>query len=321
MAIGAMEQGHHVATEVPMAMTLEECWDLVDTAERTQRHCMMLENVCYFEEEMWVLNMVKQGVFGDELNYGEGAYIHNLADNLFNRQPLPQWNHYRLRQHVHRQGNLYPTHGQGPIAQYMDILRGDKYEYLVSAETKETRLTERAKEADPDHEFYEHEDFAHGDMNMSLIQTNQGRTINLQHDVVTNRGYDRLNKIQGVDAYHEGYPSQLAVDSEGHGFVDDETYYEYWDEYSHPLWDEMGELAEEVGGHGGSDFLELYRFYEALIEGRPTDMDVYDGATWSAVGPISRASVERGSRPIRFPDFTRGEWHRDREWGTMEYQP
>ena len=316
MAKYAMKKGKHVAVEVPAATTIDECWTLVDTAEKTQKQCVMLENVCYFDTEMWVLNMVRQGVFGDELTYASGGYIHNLvADYFFEAY----WNDWRSKNHRKYKGDLYPTHGLGPIAFYMGINRGDRLEYIASQESPETRLTQRAKELPEDHWAHGVDDWANGDTTRSEILTNQDRQIHLQLDVKTNRGYSRKNELAGIDAYHEGFPSQLAVDSEGHGFVDDATYEKYYEKYRHPLWVQMEEIAEEYGGHGGGDFLEIYRLFDAFNEGRPLDMDVYDAAAWSAVRPLSATSIEHGGIPVKFPDFTRGDWQKKRELQVMDF--
>ena len=316
MAEYVMKKGKHVAVEVPAATTIEECWTLVDTAEKTQKNCMMLENVNYFDNEMWVLNMIRNGVFGDQLTYAAGGYIHDLVPNYFLQA---YWNDWRARLHRQYKGDLYPTHGLGPIAWYMNIQRGDRFEYISSNESPETRLTEKASEVDEDHWAHGLDDWANGDNTKSLIHTNKGRSIELEFDVKTNRGYSRRNEIAGTDAYHEGFPSQLAVDSEGHGFVDDTTYEEYRDEHRHPLWEQMGDLAEEYGGHGGGDFLEIYRLFDAFNNGRPLDMDVYDATAWSAVRPLSRISIEHDGKPVKFPDFTRGDWKKERELQIMDF--
>lgn len=316
MAKYAMEQGKHVAVEVPMATTVEECWSLVDTAERTQKQCMMLENVNYFDTEMWVLNMVHQGVFGDQLNYASGGYIHNLVAEYFFQA---YWNDWRSKNHLEFKGDLYPTHGLGPLAFYMGINRGDRLEYIASQESPESRLTQRAQELPEDHWAHGIDDWANGDTTRSEILTHEGRQIHLQFDVKTNRAYSRKNELAGSDAYHEGFPSELAVDSEGHGFVDEDTYDQYYEEYRHPLWEQMEDIAEEYGGHGGGDFLEIYRLFDAFNEGRPLDMDVYDGAAWSAVRPLSRISIEHGGAPVKFPDFTRGAWKEDRQLQVMDF--
>lgn len=317
MAEYAMKKGKHVAVEVPMATTIEECWSLVDTAEKTQKNCMMLENVVYFDIEMWVLNMVRHGVFGDQLTYASGGYIHNLISNYFLQA---YWNDWRARNHLKYKGDLYPTHGLGPIAQYMGIQRGDRFEYIVSQESPETRLTQKAQTVDRDHWAYGRDDWANGDTTRSEIRTNSGRQIHLEFDVKTNRAYSRLNELAGSDAYHKGFPSRLAVDKEGHGFVDDATYDAYRKQYRHPLWVQMGDIAEEYGGHGGGDFLEIYRLFDALNDGRPLDMDVYDGAAWSAVRPLSAISIEHGGKPVRFPEFTRGRWKQERTLEVMKFE-
>jgi len=317
MAVYAMEQGKHVAMEVPAAITVNAAWDLVNTAERTQRHCTMLENVCYGEVELWILNMVKNGVFG-RLTYGEAGYIHDLLDPMFSER---HYNRYRLRNHLKRQGNLYPTHAIGPLAQYMDILRGDRFEYLISMSSPEESLTQKAQQVPSTHEFHGRDDFAHGDMNVTLIKTQKGRLITLKHDVVTHRPYDRINALAGTDGYHQGheFPTNLSIKGEGdHGWLDDKRYRVYRSRYEHPIWDDMKEAAREQGGHGGKDFLELYRLFDALNEGRPLDMDVYDAATWSVIAPLSAVSIENNGKPITFPDFTRGGWERERELQILE---
>lgn len=316
MAEYAMKKGKHVAVEVPAATTVEECWTLVDTAEKTQKNCMMLENVCYFDNEMWVLNMARNGVFGDQLNYASGGYIHNLVANYFFQA---YWNDWRAKNHLKYQGDLYPTHGLGPISFYMGINRGDRLDYIASQESPESRLTQRAQELDESHWAHDVDDWANGDTTRSEILTSRDRQIHLQFDVKTNRGYSRKNELAGSDAYYEGFPSQLAVDNEGHGFVNDQTYEQYREEYRHPLWEQMGEIAEEYGGHGGGDFLEIYRLFDALNNGRPLDMDVYDATTWSAVRPLSRISIEHDGKPVKFPDFTRGDWKKERELQVMDF--
>ncbi|RKD86295.1 Gfo/Idh/MocA family protein [Halopiger aswanensis] len=316
MAEYAMKKGKHVAVEVPAATSIEECWTLVDTAEQTQQQCLMLENVCYFDEELWITNMVQEGVFGDQLNYASGGYIHNLVSDYFFQA---YWNDWRAKNHLQYKGDLYPTHGLGPIAFYMGLNRGDRMEYIASQESPESRLTQRAQELPEDHWAHGIDDWANGDTTRSEIMTNQGRQIHLQFDVKTNRGYSRKNELAGSEAYHEGYPSQLALNGEGHGFVDDDTYDDYYEEYRHPLWKEMEEIAEEYGGHGGGDFLEIYRLFDAFNEGRPLDMDVYDAAAWSAVRPLSAISIEHGGKPVKFPDFTRGAWEEERELQIMDF--
>ena len=313
----AMQQGKHVAVEVPAAVTLEECWRLVDTAEETQRNCMMLENVCYGDEELWILNMVQQGVFGT-LTHAEAAYIHDLRGSMFSKTGY--YDMFRIRHHVRQDGNLYPTHGLGPVAQYMGIARGDRFDHMVSMSSKQAALEEHSKTVETDNEFYNRSDFMHGDMNTSLIKTALGRTIMLQHDVVTPRPYSRINALAGTKGYHEGYPSRLSLASShgGHEWLSDEEYEEMRAKHRHPIWDLLKEEIAENGGHGGMDFVQIYRLVDCLNKGMPLDMDVYDGADWSAVTPLSKISVELGSVAVNFPDFTRKNWETKRPFGIME---
>jgi hypothetical protein len=314
MAVYAMEQGKHVALEVPAALTIEECWQMVNTSEETQRNCMMLENVCYGDEELWLLNMAESGVFGT-LTYAECAYIHDLRELLFSKTYY--YNMWRIRHNEARDGNLYPTHGLGPVAQYMGIDHGDRFNYLVSMSSLQAGLDEYATAVESDNEFFNRRGFMHGDMNNTLIKTAKGRTILLQHDVVTGRPYNRINMLAGTKAFHKGYPSQMSVSGKGHGFLKAEEYKEYQERYAHPLWKKLEAEAERNGGHGGMDFVMLWRMIDCLNRGVALDMDVYDGASWSVVTPLSELSVQLGSVPVKFPDFTRGYWKNDRKLGVM----
>lgn len=318
MAVYSMEQNKHVVSEVPIALTLQESWDIVNTAERTRRHCMMLENCCYGEEELWVLNMVKHKVFGS-LTHAEGAYIHSLLHKLFIKSDDPAssayYKQWRLKLHAEMHGNLYPTHGLGPIANYMGIGNGDRFDFLVSMDSSEEALHDYAKESPSDNDFYNRKNFSHGDMNSSLIKTAKGRSVLLQHDVVSPRPYSRINALSGTRAYHEGYPSRLSLydDGFGHAWLGEEKFKEMKEKYEHPIWRKMKEEAQEQGGHGGMDYIMFYRLIKNLNNGFPMDMDVYSGVDWSVIVPLTKLSVELGSVPIKFPDFTRGNWKEERE--------
>jgi len=314
MCVYSMQQGKHVACEVPLATTLEECWQLVDTAEETQRNCMMMENVCYGDEELWVLNMVDKGVLGT-LTYAEAAYIHNLRDSLFSKTGY--YDMWRIRHHVEKDGNLYPTHGLGPVAQYMNIARGDRFNFLVSMSSREASLSEHSLTVENDNEFYNRNDFQHGDMNNTLIKTAKGRTILVQHDVVTPRPYSRINLLSGTMATHEGYPSRLSLHGKGHEWLPEEEYKEMYQKYRHPIWDQLKAEIEKNSGHGGMDFVMTYRLIDCFNKGVPLDMDVYDGVDWSVVTPLSAVSVQLGSVPVQFPDFTRGKWKGERVLGML----
>ncbi|MCF6358042.1 MAG: Gfo/Idh/MocA family oxidoreductase [Draconibacterium sp.] len=324
MAIYAMQQGKHVVSEVPITLTIEESWELVNTAEETQRHCMMLENVSYGEEELWILNMVRNNVFGT-LTHGEAGYLHHLLEKLFSNSPDPKdsayYKQWRLRLHAEMSGNLYPTHGLGPVANYMKVGRGDKFDYLVSMDSNNASLSEYSKVVSPDNEFYNRINFAHGDMSSALIKTAKNRTILLQHDVVSPRPYSRKNVLAGTQAYHEGYPSRLALyeDDHGHNWLNDDKYNELRKKYQHPIWTKMKKEAEENGGHGGMDYLEFYRLFTNLNKGVSLDMDIYDGINWSVIVPLTKLSNELGSVPVKFPDFTRGDWKKERELGYFKH--
>ncbi len=310
MAKYAMEHGAHVALEVPAAMTVPDCWQLVDHAEQFQKHCVLLENVCYGNEELWLLNMAKQGVLG-ELSYAAGAYIHDLRALMFS--DTYYYDYWRLRHHVHEQGNLYPTHGLGPIAQYMDIARGDTFHHVVSMESPQLGLQAYANKLPSEHPFAD-SSFVHGDMNMSLIKTEKGKMIQIQHDVVTPRPYSRINALGGTKGFHQGYPSKLSLAEvdHGHKWLDGDAYAEMRRTFDHPIWADLKEEIELYGGHGGMDFVQLYRLIDNLQKGKPMDIDVYDTALWCVLIPLSRISVEMGNVPVRVPDFTRGKWNEKR---------
>jgi hypothetical protein len=306
VCLEAMATGKHAATEVPAAFTVDDCWRLVETAERTLRHCVMMENCNYGRAELMVLNMVRQGLFG-ELLHGEGAYIHDLRAIKFSDGNEGLW---RLEHSIKNNGNLYPTHGLGPIAQCMDINRGDQFDYMVSMSSNARGLAlyarEHLPETDPRRRSY-----ALGDMNTSLIRTKLGRTIMVQHDTTTPRPYSRINLLQGTRGCFSGYPDRVHIEgrTEGHDWEDGDSYRE---EFDHPLWRKL-EADAAGAGHGGMDYLEDYRLIECLLRGEPTDMDVYDAAALSAVIEISEKSVAAGSKPIEMPDFTRGLWQENQK--------
>ncbi len=303
MAVAGMQKGKHVAVEVPAASTIDDCWQLVNTSEAMRRHCIMLENCCYGYNETLILRMVRAGRLGDLL-YGEGAYLHDLREELFSTKGEGLW---RRTVHTQRNGNLYPTHGLGPVANYMGINRGDRFDYLVSMSTPQRGLdvyrNAHLEKGDP--RWAEH--YVTGDMNTSLIKTANGLTITVKHDVSNPRPYDRINTIAGTKGIFTDYPPRIYLDGQ-HG---NEAWanLDAYKEYEHPLWRREGDVARRAGGHGGMDFIMLYRLLECLRKGLAPDMDVYDAAAWSSVAPLSLASLESGSGPHKFPDFTRGNWH------------
>jgi hypothetical protein len=302
MAVAAMKAGKHAAVEVPAARTLDECWQLVNTSEATRRHCVILENCCYGYNEMLVLNMVRAGMLGD-LTHGACAYNHDLREVLFSNEGEGLW---RRDEHWNRNGNLYPTHGLGPVARYMDVNRGDRFDYLISMSTMSTSLQAYRKEHLKADDPRQKEIYKCGDLNVSLIRTVKGRVIQLEHNVTSPQPYDRINLIAGTKGIFRDYPPRIYLDGaqrEEFGPIDP-----YKEKFEHKYWKASGDLARRLGGHGGMDFVMAYRLIECVRAGLPPDIDVYDAASWSAPGPLSESSVERGGAPIQFPDFTRGKW-------------
>jgi predicted dehydrogenase len=312
VCVAAMENGKHAATEVPAAVTIDECWQLVETAERNNKHCVMMENCCYSRHALMVLNMVRQGVFG-ELLHGSGGYFHDLRNYKLGGLYEKDW---RVYHSMKRNGNLYPTHGLGPIAQCMDINRGDRFDYLVSMSSPSRGLQEYAKiKLGPEHTFAKAK-YALGDVNTSLIKTKLGKTIILGHDTNLPRPYSRIDLVQGSKGITEGYPPRFHIEgrTKGHGW---EPMADYIEEFDHPLWRDVAEKARGAG-HGGMDYLEDYRLVQALLKGEPTDMDVYDAAAWSVVSGLTEISVANRSKPVDFPDFTRGLWKKRKPLGIVK---
>jgi hypothetical protein len=309
MAVDVMKNGKHAAVEVPACTTLQECWDLVDTSETTRKHCIILENCCYGETEMMVLAMVHDGLFGT-ITHGEGAYLHDLRKILTSSESEGLW---RRVPHVKRNGNLYPTHGLGPVAHYMDIHRGDRFDYMVSISSAEASLSEFVKTNFPEGDAKRSEKYVCGDMNTSIIKTVKGRSILLQHDVVNPRPYSRLNEISGTKGIFADYPPRIFVD--GQEKEEWQTLDAFREKYQHPLWKTTGELARKMGGHGGMDYIMNYRLMDCIKRGLPPDIDVYDAAAWSAPTPLSEASVAANGASQKFPDFTRGKWNNSNSTG------
>jgi predicted dehydrogenase len=345
MCVETMESGKHAFVEVPAATSIEECWQLVNTAERTQKNCMMMENVNYGRDELMVLNMVRQGLFG-ELLHGEAAYIHELRWQM--KEIDQRTGSWRTYWHTKRNGNLYPTHGLGPVSQYMNINRGDRFDYLTSVSSPALgRAAYAKKEFAADHERNSL-NFIAGDMNTSIIKTKNGRSIMVQHDTTSPRPYTRHNMIQGTNGTFAGFPNRIAIENNPDKIqaIYDKEYekkllawkatgskggkphpqsYHGWDndmekwraEYDHPLWIKMGEEAVKNGGHGGMDFIMMWRMVYCLRNGEPLDQDVYDAAAWSSIFPLSMDSVADRSNSKTVPDFTRGAWQTGKPLGIV----
>ena len=312
MALGAMAHGKHAFIEVAAALTVDDCWKLVDASERTQLHCVMLENCCYGEDELFVLNLARQGVFG-RLTHGECAYLHDLRTVLFALGTEGDW---RRNYHWQYNGNLYPTHGLGPVAQYLGVGRGDQFQYIVSVSSEEMSLTHYRDEEKPNGGRHAAEKYVCGDMNTSLIKTVQGRTIMVQHDVVSPRPYSRINALYGTEAVFFGYPARLSVNhpktygleaDSSEDWLSDKDHKAMRDQFTHPMWKKLATRAKGAG-HGGMDFVMSWRLLDCLRRGVTPDSVVYDAAAWSSIIETSVHSVAGGSVPIAIPDFSRGLW-------------
>ena len=313
IALYAMECGKHVAIEVPAATTLEDIWALIDMSEKTRRHCMMLENCVYDFFEMSTLAMAQAGLFGEVIHV-EGSY-HHCLDPFWGEY----WNNWRLEYNKEHRGDVYPTHGIGPVCQVLGIHRGDRMKTLVSMDTKAINGPKvyELKTGTPCPEF------KNADQTNTLIRTENGKTMLIQHDVMTPRPYDRMYQVVGTDGYAGKYPVSLYCLREntsledGYDALGTEKIYSgealksLQEGYPNALLNpEFVELAKSVGGHGGMDFIMDYRLIYCLHNGLPLDMDVYDMAEWCCISDLSRISLENGSMPVEVPDFTRGDWNK-----------
>ena len=306
MAIYAMNHEKHACVEVPACKTIDECWQLVETSEKTRKHCMILENCCYDFFELLTLNMVRQGFFG-EVIHGEGAYIHDLLAGNFSKTKY--YDMWRLKENF-RNGNLYPTHGLGPVSQAMNINRGDKMEWLVSVSSRDSMMAAMADDLAAKDDFYK--PFAgkkyRGNVNTTNIVTNKGNTIMLQHDVTSPNIYSRIYKISGAKGSSLKYPLPGRMSLGDENWFGPDKMAELEKKYEPPIVTKLGSMAKQVGGHGGMDFLMDWRTIDCLRNGLPLDIDVYDAASWSSIAPLSESSVARNSAAVAIPDFTSGSW-------------
>ena len=293
IAVLAMQQGKHVATEVPAATTVADCWRLVDTAEHTQRHCIMLENCCYDEFELCTIKMAKEGVLG-EIIHAEGSYLHDLRERISsNDNGERRWSNWQVEFMDKHNGNPYPTHGLGPIALAMDINRGDRMKSIVSVSSK--RVGDK--------------DGLSGTMNSSLITTDKGKTILVQHWISLPRPYSRAFLVSGTEGFAQKYPVPmyaLAPDSEN--AITGTACDELLEKYRHPFVTEYKERGTELCGRRWIDYAMDCRLIHCLRNGLPLDMNVYDAALWSCLVELTDTSANRGGTPVEIPDVTRGKW-------------
>lgn len=316
MAVYAMKQGKHVITEVPAAVTIDQCWDIVKTSEKTKKHCMMMENYSYMPFHITTLNMAKQGFFG-EIVHGDGAYNTSKMGNNFSKTMY--WNMWWLRMYGSHKGNIYPTHGMGPIAQMMNINRGDRFDFMVSVESKDFMMAEKAKELAKDDSFYE--EFAkmqyRGNMSSMLIRTREGRTLNIQHDATSPSPHNLIHGVYGTEGSVLYDPPPPRICTGNHKWADGQTYDELIEKYKPGLLHKFEEFrrglsADLESGHGGSDLINVWHIIDCLRNGLPLDQDVYDAAAFSSVVELSEWSVHNNSNSIKIPDFTVGAWRNNK---------
>ena len=318
----ALEHGKHVAIEVPSAMNLEQCWELINLSETTRKHCFILENCCYDWFEMNTLNMAQHGVFGEVLR-AQGAYIHNLDDfwDYYWKTDATDKLGWRLRYNMESRGDLYATHGLGPVAQALDIHRGDRMATLVAMDTKSVHGVELVEKATGE----KCDSFRNGDHTTTLIRTTNGKVIEIQHNVMSPQPYNRLYQLTGTRGFANKYPVEgYALDSKQmaasgvqpqvdnlntHSFLPQAEAASLVAKYQHPILKKYGEMAKEVGGHGGMDFIMDSRLVYCMQNGLPLDMDVYDMAEWCCLAELGALSMDNGCAAVAFPDFTRGHWN------------
>jgi len=307
MAVFAMENDKHAVTEVPAATTLDECWQLVETSERTQKHCMMLENCCYDFFELLTINLARKGVLG-EVVHAECAYIHDLVWLNFMKEGgyHEMW---RLHENANRNGNLYPTHGLGPVCWALNINRGDQMDHLVSMSSSDFMMGSHAQSLSGEDPFFNSfaQEHYRGNMNTTMVKTKKGKTIMIQHDVTSPRPYSRIHLLSGTKGIARKYPAPARIATE-HKWKTEEEFRAIEAEYTPELVKHVGEMAKKIGGHGGMDFIMDWRLIDCLRNGLSLDQDVYDAALWSAVAPLSESSVANNSTSTDIPDFTAGAW-------------
>lgn len=308
--LAAMKNGKHAATEVPAAMSVDDCWAMVEAAEKYQKHCLLMENCNYDRPELMVYNMVRKGLFG-EIIHAEGAYLHDLRSIKFEDRSEGLW---RRAWATKLNGNLYPTHGLGPIANCLDNNRGDRFDYMVSMSGPARGLQDWRKEHVAADSPKQKENYICGDINLSMIKMQSGKTIVVQHCTNLPRPYSRINLVQGTKGLFMGYPNRVYIEGKSARRDQWEDMSVWMKDYEHPLWQSETAKKATTAGHGGMDFLEDYRLIKCLNEGKPTDSTVYDAAAISAVVGMSAQSVIKKGAPVSFPDFTRGKWKTTPPW-------
>jgi predicted dehydrogenase len=313
VCLSAMKNGKHAVTEVPAAMSLDDCWALVETAERYGKHCQMMENCCYDRIELMTLNLVRKGILGEAL-HAEAGYLHDLRGVKFSSEGEGLW---RRAWSQRLNGNLYPTHGLGPVAQCLNINRGDAFDFLVSVSSPTRGLHEYAVEHFGPESTQAREKYVLGDVNTSLIKTKLGKTIILIHETNLPRPYTRINLVQGTKGIAQKWPDRIYIEGRADKPDEWDDFEKFAVEFEHPLWKAVASKGEGRG-HGGMDYIEDYRLIQSLRKGEPLDQDVYDAAAWSAIVGASCQSVAGKGRPVAIPDFTRGLWKTNPPLGIIQ---
>jgi predicted dehydrogenase len=308
-----MKNGKHSATEVHATYDLDECWELVEVAEKYNKQCALLENYCYIYNVMMVLKMARAGLLGD-LVFSEAGYQHDVRNVRFGHDGSMLW---RAKDMLTHNGNLYPTHAIGPVAQWFNISRGDKFDYLVSMSSRSSGMNVYAAEHfGPNHPSTKRK-YTQGDMSCTMIKTANGATFTLYFDAQLPRPLDMIYRVQGTKGIYMGSTDQIYIEGKSPNYEQWEPAKNYLPEYEHPLWTALGDKAKPYG-HWGSDYLMMYRLVEAFRRGELVDMDVYDTVTWSVISPLSEKSVANKSAPVDFPDFTRGKWKTNKPLGIIK---
>lgn len=306
VCLAAMRNAKHAATEVPAGITVDECWDLVETSEKTGKHTVMLEQANYSKDGLMVLNMVQRGVFGEML-HATGGYVHDLRMVKFDPEREP----WRLQHSIDRNGNNYPTHPMGLIAWWLDINRGDRFDYLVSMSSRGVMLQDYAARYYGERNPYSNVRIAQGDCSTTLLHTVDGKTVTLYHDTNTPHPQTAEWRVQGTRGVYYGNSRKVYIEGRTkteHAWEDAANYAA---EFAHPVWKGVDSTKfKSARGHGGGDTTQFMwsRLLDQLRHGKEPDQNVYDAVTWSVISPLTERSVAVKSSPVDFPDFTRGRW-------------
>lgn len=318
MALASMKEGKYTGVEVSATVTLKESWDLVNMHEKTGAHCMILENVCYRRDVMAVLNMVRQGMFGT-LSHVQCGYQHDLREVKFNDGINPYGGgvefgekgfseaKWRTQHSVDRNGDLYPTHGLGPVAEMLNINRGNQFLYLTSMASPSMGLHDYIVKKGGENHPNAKVKFKLGDVVQTMIKCANGETILITHDTNLPRPYSLGFRVQGTNGIWTEDNKSIYLDGVSPKKHSWEEFKPYQEKYDHPLWKNHASDAENAG-HGGIDYFVLRAFIEAIKNKVAPPIDVYDAAAWSAISPLSEESIKKGSTAVQIPDFTRGKW-------------